>query len=94
MAEERIRTTTPLWPDYENDDRFLGLPAELPSGHSRFAIEPCSGYGDLSFAPAMRQNGRPKEGSVAVTPDERNAWRRVMQQALGHVMDVPLVDER
>lgn len=93
MAETYMRLATPLWPDYENEDRFLGLPPELPSGHSRFPIEPCLGYGDLSFVPRIRQNGS-AEDQPAISVDERTAWRRVMQQALGHVVEIPLSDRR
>ena len=89
-AEDLERCDTLLWPDYENEERFLGLPADMPSSHSRFPIEPCPGYGELSFTPAVRQNGV-AEDQPAITDAGRKAWRRVMQQALGHLVDIPLV---
>jgi hypothetical protein len=92
MAEERSRSTTPLWPDYENEDRFLGLPPDLPAEHSRFAIQPCAGYGDLSFDPFLRQNGAAGEQPVVITDEERSAWRRAMQQAVGHLIEFPPLD--
>jgi hypothetical protein len=93
--EERRRPTAPLLTDWENDDPYLGLPPDLPSGHSRFPIEPCSGYGDLSFDPFLRQNAATKEEEVvSITDEERRAWRRAMQLAVGHLIEVPLVDRR
>lgn len=93
MSDTNKHFAAPLWPDHENEDRFLRLPAELPSGHSRFPIEPCVGYGDLSFLPRIHQNGA-AEDQPAISADERTAWRRVMQQALGHVAEIPLSDRR
>lgn len=94
MAEDHRRPTPPLMTDWENDDPFLGLPPDVPSGHSRFPIEPCTGYGGLSFDPFVRQNGAAEGEAVVITAEERKAWRRAMQQAVGHLIEVPLVDRR
>ena len=94
MSEERRRPTAPLLTDWDNDDPYVGLPPDLPLGHSRFPIEPCTGYGDLSFDPFMRHNAITEEQAIVITVEERKAWRRAMQQAPGHLIEVPLTNRR
>jgi hypothetical protein len=85
---EALPPVNPLWPDYDNDDPYSGLSDELPSGHSRFPIEPSAGYGDLSFDPSVRQNG-----GVDERENER-AWRLAMRLALGNLVSIRISDKR
>ena len=84
---------TPLRPDYSNSDIFVGLPADLPSGHSRFPIEPAAGYGDLSFDAAVMQNAAAEGSPARSDAEQQRAWRRAMRLAIGNLVAVRLSDD-
>ncbi|HEY6140765.1 MAG TPA: hypothetical protein VI670_23675 [Thermoanaerobaculia bacterium] len=89
-SERRRRPEGLLWPDMSNSDPFSGLPDDLPPVHSRFPIEPSSGYGDLSFVPRVGQNGDPENGNDPMTSRETRAWRLAMRRALGNLVAVQI----
>jgi len=79
-----------LWPDESNTDPFGGLPDDLPPAHSRFPIEPSSGYGDLSFVPPVGQNALTEDRDSPMTSEEMSAWRLAMRRALGNLVAVQI----
>jgi hypothetical protein len=92
--ERRRRPEVMLWPDVSNSDPFSGLPDDLPPGHSRFPIEPSSGYGDLSFDPSVGQNAGTEHRDDAMTSREMRAWRLAMRHALGNLVAVRIGESR
>jgi hypothetical protein len=93
-SERRRRPEGLLWPDVSNSDPFSGLPDDLPPGHSRFPIEPSSGYGDLSFDPSIWQNTGTEKWDDAMTTREMRAWRLAMRRALGNLVAVQVTASR
>jgi hypothetical protein len=91
---ERRRPEALLWPDYHNSDPFIGLPDDLPSGHSRFPIEPSAGYGDLYFDPSLVQTSAKEKRDDVMTDDERRSWRLAMRRALGNLVAVRISGKR
>jgi hypothetical protein len=79
----------PLKPDFENTNPYRGLPADLPSFHSRFPIVPSAGYGGLSFLPEVGENTHTEGKKKQLEADERAAWRDAMREAVGDVVDIP-----
>jgi hypothetical protein len=90
---KRRRGPIPADPDTGNDDPFKGLPDTFPFAHSRFPVTPSSGYGDLSFDPAVVQNSRAEGLTLSTTPEERKAWRDAMRRAFGAFLPKETKDE-
>jgi hypothetical protein len=90
---KRRRGPIPTDPDLVNDDPLKGLPDTFPIAHSRFPVTPSSGYGDLSFDPAVVQNSRAEGLTLSTTPEERKAWREAMRRALSAFLPNDTKDE-
>ena len=91
MSNKQRRPVEPLRPDYDNNDPYHGPLNEIPQARSRVPIVPSTKYGDLSFTPGVVQNGA-AEKMAGMTEDEWLAWRRALQQAIGHRVEVRLFD--
>jgi len=82
-SRDRRRKPSSLTRDDMNTDPFKGLSSNFPTMHSRFPVVPSPGYGDLSFTSSI---GDDDTQSLPVTKEQRDAWRAVLQSALGKLV--------